>query len=110
MKQYEIWWAELPPPAGHCPLFLLSRNDAYEVLNKYIAVEITMTIRHIPAEVSLDQQNGLDRPCVANFDNLRTIAKAYLGRRMGALDPKRIREVKRALGYALRWEELLDGE
>lgn len=108
MKQYEIWWAELPPPGGPRPVLPLSRNDAYDVLHKYLAVEITPTIRDIPVEVSLEREDGLDRPCAANFDNLRTISKAHLSKRIGALDRGRIREVKRALGYALRWEELLD--
>jgi len=110
MKQYEIWWAELPPPGGQRRALLLNRNDAYDVLHKYIAVEITTTIRDIPVEVSLDRRDGLDRSRAANFDNLRPISKAHLSKRIGALDPGRIREVKRALGYALRWEELLDIE
>jgi mRNA interferase MazF len=108
LKQYEIWWAELPAPAGRRPVLLLSRGDAYEVLNKYIAVEITTTIREIAVEVPLNGIEGLDRPCVANFDNPRTISKAHLSQKIGALGPVRIPEVKRALGYALRWDELLD--
>ncbi len=51
-KQYEICWAELPGPAGRRPVLLLNRNDAYDVLNKFIAAEITTTIRHTPVELS----------------------------------------------------------
>ena len=29
MRQFEIWWANLPAPAGRRPVLLLSRNDAY---------------------------------------------------------------------------------
>ena len=44
MKQYEIWWAELPKPSGRRRVLLLSRDDAYSVLNKFVAAEITATI------------------------------------------------------------------
>ncbi len=107
MKQFEIWWAELPLPAGRRPVLLLSRNDAYAYLEKFIAAEITTTIRHIPVEVTLGPAEGLPKPCVANCDNLRTVSKAALKERAGALRPARRPEVKRAAGYALAWEELI---
>jgi mRNA-degrading endonuclease toxin of MazEF toxin-antitoxin module len=59
-----------------------------------IAVEITTTIREIALEVPL---NGIER-----------LDRQHLSRRIGALGPARIREVNRALGYALGWEELPD--
>ncbi len=37
MKQYEIWWAELPRPGGCSPVLWLRRDDACEVLNKIVA-------------------------------------------------------------------------
>jgi Arc/MetJ-type ribon-helix-helix transcriptional regulator len=33
VKQFEIWWANLPAPAGRRPV-LLTRNDAYQYLSK----------------------------------------------------------------------------
>lgn len=29
MRQFEVWWTNLPQPAGRRPVLLLSRNDAY---------------------------------------------------------------------------------
>jgi mRNA interferase MazF len=109
VRQFEIWWASLPNPAGRRPVLLLSRNDAYEYLNKLIVAEITTTVRSIPVEVPLGRQEGLRSACVANLDNVRTIAKEWLETRAGALAPARHREVKCALGYALAWSELIDG-
>ncbi len=108
MKQYEIWWADLPKPAGRRPVLLLSRDDAYSVLNKFVAAEITATIRHIPIEVPLSKAEGMPKPCVVNCDNLRTISKAHLVERISRIPDRRIREVKRAVGYALAWEELIE--
>jgi mRNA interferase MazF len=108
MKQFEIWWAELPEPAGRRPVLLLSRDDAYAYLNKFIAAEITTVIRGIPVEVQLGQREGLPKPCVVNCDNLRTISKEALETRISRLQAPRFREVKRALGFAFGWDELID--
>jgi mRNA interferase MazF len=108
VRQYEIWWAELPKPAGRRPFLLLSRDDAYVVLNKFIAAEITTTIRRIPIEVVLGPKDGLPKPCVVNLDNLRTISKQHFVERIGGLPATKISQVKRALGYALAWEELIE--
>jgi mRNA interferase MazF len=108
LKQYEIWWAQLPAPAGRRPVLLLSRDDAYGFLNKFIAAEITTTIRRIPIEVPLDSAEGLPKRCAVNCDNLRTVPKQYLTKRISQLPPGRIAEVKRAVGYALGWEELIE--
>ena len=107
LKQYEIWWADLPKPAGRRPVLLLSRDDAYAVLNKFVAAEITATVRDIPLEVPLGSIEGMSKPCVVNCDNLRTISKVYLVKKISKLSQKRIHEVKRAVGYALAWEELI---
>lgn len=108
MKQYEIWWADLPRPAGRRPVILLSRDGACEFLNKVVAAEITSTIRNIPIEVPLGPAEGLPKKCVVNCDSLRTVPRQNLVERISQLHPRRIREVKRAVGYALGWEELIE--
>jgi mRNA interferase MazF len=105
MKQYEIWWADLPAPVGRRPVLLLTRSSAYGYLNKAIVAEITTTIRGIPQEVQVGEEEGLG-PSVANFDNIHVVAKHLLSSRIGTLAASRVHEVKRALGYALDWAEL----
>jgi len=106
MKQYEIWWADLPEPAGRRPVLLLTRSPGYEYLNRVTVVEVTSTMRRIPQEVTLGRREGLPKPCVANMDNIHALAKRRLSSRIGTLPGERIIEVKRALGYALGWLEL----
>lgn len=108
MKQYELWWAHLPEPAGRRPVLLLSRDSAYGYLNKFLAVEVTSTIRRIAVEVPLGRAEGLPRRCVANCDNIRTVSRSVLTERIGRLTPTRTPELKRALGHALGWGELID--
>ena len=106
MRQYEIWWASLPPPVGRRPVLLLSRDSAYAVLNRVIVAEVTSTVRDIPVEVSLGRREGLKARSVANLDSVHVVARSALAARIGALSVLRVREVKRALGYALNWPEL----
>ena len=106
MKQYEIRWADMPPPIGQRPVLLLTRTPAYGYLNKVIVAEVTSTIRGIPQEVQVGGEEGLSYPSVVNFDNVHVVAKKLLGERMGALEQSRAREVEKALGYALDWTEL----
>jgi mRNA interferase MazF len=108
VTQYEIWWADLPKPAGRRPVLLLSRPDAYRYLNKFVAAEITTTIRNIPVEVRLGDAEHMSKSCVVNCDNLRTVSKSALTERIGQLPRRRVAEIKKAIGYALAWEELID--
>jgi mRNA interferase MazF len=106
MRQFEIRWANLAPPAGRRPVLLLSRTPAYEYLSKVLVVEITTRVRGIPQEVPFGKREGLPRTCVANLDTVRSIERGLLGDRLGMLSPSRQQEVRRALGYALDWAEL----
>ena len=108
MKQYEIWWADLPRPAGRRPVLLLSRTDAYSYLNKFIVAEITTNVRSIPVELLVGRRDGLPKACSINCDNLRMLGRQYLVKRISALPATRHGEVKRAVGYAFAWPELME--
>ncbi len=110
MRQYEIWWAELPQPAGRRPVLLLSRDDAYSYLNKFVVAEITTVLRNIPTEVPLGRRERMPRACAANCDNLRVVSRPAFVERISALPASRIPEVKRAVGYAFNWSELIETE
>jgi mRNA interferase MazF len=105
-RQFEIWWTELPEPAGRRPVLLLGRTAAFAYLTRALVVEVTTTIRGIPQEVPLGKREGLPRRCVANLDALRTVPLACLGAPIGRLAASRHVEVKRALGHVLHWPEL----
>ncbi len=106
MRQYDVWWAELPEPIGTRPVLLLSRTGAYAYLTSVLAVEVTTKIRVIPQEVVLGRREGLPRTCVANLDNMRTVPVRILKDRVGALAAGRVADVKRALGHVMGWHEL----
>lgn len=108
MRQYEIWWAELPAPVGRRPVLILSRTPALRYLSKCIVAEVTSTRRGIAVEVGLGVREGLPRASVVNLDNIHVVPLQRLVRRAGTLAVGRHVEVKRALGHALAWPELMD--
>ena len=66
MKRGEVWWVDMPAPAGRRPAVLLSRNAAYRVRAAITVAPITRTIRNIPVEVILDRSDGMLARCVVN--------------------------------------------
>jgi mRNA interferase MazF len=101
MKRGEIWWAELPAPAGRRPVVLLSRDEAYAVRELVIVAPITSRVRRIATEVALDREDGLPRACVANLDTITTIPKATLTQKLTALTPAKLAAVENALRFAV---------
>lgn len=101
MRRGEVWWAELPPPAGKRPVVLLSRNEAYAVRELITVAPVTTRIRQIPTEVPLGSDEGLPKRCVVNLDTITTIPKATLTERISTLPAAKIAEVERALRFAL---------
>ena len=107
MTQYEIHWANLPPPIGRRPVLLLSRSAAYKYLHRFIVAEVTTTIRGIPQELRLGKREGFGFPSVANFDIVHLVDRSKLDGLIGRLAKGRHAEVKSALGHALGWAELI---
>lgn len=94
----EIWWADVDKRR---PVTIASRDDANAGRQRTTVATITTTIRQIPTEVPLDERDGLDAPSVINCDELVTIDKSRLVRRVGRLSAARLREFHRALAFAL---------
>ncbi|HUV43821.1 MAG TPA: type II toxin-antitoxin system PemK/MazF family toxin [Dehalococcoidales bacterium] len=101
MLRGEIWWAELPPPVGRRPVLLLSRDAAYSVRTSVTTAVITRTIRDIPVEVVLGQEDGMPVKCVVNLDNIITIPKARLIERITTLSTGKMTAVVQAITFAL---------
>ena len=104
MRRGEIWWAELPPPAGRRPVLLLSRDEAYGVRSLVTVAPITTRIRRIPVEVALGSEDGLPRPCAVNLDSIVTVSKAHLKERIAPLSVEKMQAAERSLRFALALE------
>ncbi len=101
MKRGEVWWAALPEPAGRRPVLLLSRDQAYEVRTSVTVAPITRTIRSIPTEVRLGKADGMPERCVASLDDIQTIPKVLLEKRLTVLSREQMDLVAASIQFAL---------
>lgn len=104
MRRGEVWWADLPPPAGRRPVVLLSRDEAYAVRALVTVAPVTTRVRRIDAEVPLGPDDGLPRRCVANLDSIVTVARATLREVITSFRPDKVRAVDAAIHFALGLE------
>jgi len=101
VKRGEVWWADLPAPTGRRPVVLLSRDAAYEVRTSVAVAPLTRTIRDIPVEVALGREDGLPSKCVVSLDDITTVPKTLLRRRIAELSRARLAEIEAAIRFAL---------
>ncbi len=104
MRRGEVWWADLPPPAGHRPVVLISRNEAYYYRGQVTVAPVSGRIRGIPAEVPLGPEDGLPRRCAVNLDSMTTIPIVALQRHIASLHIEKIQAVDTAIHFALGLE------
>lgn len=104
MRRGEIWWGDLPAPAGTRPVVLLSRDEAYAVRRLVTVALVTTRVRRIATEVPLGPDDGLPRSCVVNLDTIITIAKDSLRGHIASLSQAKLRAVEEALHFALALE------
>jgi mRNA interferase MazF len=105
MKRGEIWWAELPKPAGKRPVVLLSRDEAYLVRNLVTVAPLTTRIRDIPVEVLLDERDDVPKKCVVNLDMIMTIEKQILTGRICHLSEEKSKKMDDAIRFALGMDQ-----
>lgn len=105
MRRGEVWWADLPPPAGRRPVILLSRDEAYAVRNLVIMSPLTTRSRGLRTEVQLGLEDGLPRNSVANLDVIITESKRRLLDRLTVLRPEKVRAVEAAIRFAMGLDE-----
>ncbi|MEX2489338.1 MAG: type II toxin-antitoxin system PemK/MazF family toxin [Pseudomonadales bacterium] len=106
MKRGEIWWANLPEPAGSEPGYkrpvLIVQSDEFNRsrIHTIIAAAITSNIKlaAAPGNVSLSKRgSGLNRESVVNVSQIVTLDKSFLTERIGRLSETKLNEVEEGL-------------
>jgi len=95
-----VWDATIPGVGTH-PVVVVTRDTAVPVLSSVVCVLVTSSFHGHVAEVGLGSDEGLDRECAANCDNVFTLPKEVLTRRRGRLGPARLAHLDQALVIAL---------
>jgi mRNA interferase MazF len=97
----EIRLYRFSPPDKERPVVVLTRQSAIHYLSTVTVAPITSTVRGVPSEVVLTEEDGMKHPCAVNLHNVVTVSRSHLGRRVALLSGQRIHEICLALGFAL---------
>lgn len=97
----DICWYTFKAPDKRRPVLIVTRDSAIGVLNSVTIAPITSTIRSIPTEVVLTEDDGMPNICAASFDSLQTVSKSNIGDRIARLTARRMKEAGAAVSFAL---------
>src|SRR5580698_4975314 len=89
------------PPDKTRPVVVVTRDSAIAYLSRVTVAPITSTIRGVPSEVVLNEQDGMKTPCAVNLHNAVTVSQQRLGKRVAQLSSTRMNEVCAALRFSL---------
>ena len=105
MNRGDVCWYTFKAPDKKRPVLILTRDSAIAALHSVTVAPITSTIRSIPTEVVLTQDDGLPNTCAANFDNLQTVPKSNIGGRIARLTALKMKEAGAAVSFALGFDD-----
>ena len=115
IRQGEVYWLQFGSPEGSAPAgrrpALVVQHDRFNrsAISTIVVAAITSNLRlaAMPGNVRLRSgEAGLARPSVVNVSQVRTVDRAQLHERLGALGPARLREVLAGLTLLLGTGEL----
>ncbi len=89
------------PPDKKRPVVVLTRNSAIAYLSTVIVAPITSTIRGVPSEVLLNEEDGMKGLCAINLHNPVTVVQHRLGKRVTQLNSRRMHQICAALRFSL---------
>jgi mRNA interferase MazF len=93
--------ADLGFAAKFRPVVIVSRQDPDPPRALIIYVPITTQNRDSPYEVTLPKTRFLEKGSIANVQGMASLPAVRLGRRLGTLPAETMREIKKAIAWAL---------
>ena len=104
MRRGEVRWYRFAQPDKKRPVVILTRDSAIQYLGEVTVAPVTSTIRDIPSEVLLSQQDGMPRECAINLDHIQTVSKGKIGPLIVSLPLAKMNELRDALLFSLGFD------
>lgn len=99
MRRGEVWFAATP--GGDRPVLVLTRDPVADRIGSVVVAALTRTRRMLVSELDLTPEvDGVPTACVVNFDNVHTIPRASLRRKVTTLSAPRLAQACRTLQAA----------
>ena len=97
----EVRLYQFAAPDKNRPVLVLTRDSALAYLSTATVAPVTSTIRGVPSEVVLNEEDGMKSPCAVNLHNAVTVSQERVGKRVAQLSAARMDEVCAALRFSL---------
>jgi mRNA interferase MazF len=107
LNRGDVRYYTFKPPDKRRPVLILTRESAIPHLCEVTVAAITSTVRGVPSEVFISENDGMPNPCAVNLYHLQTVQKQNIGKLITTLSPKKLNEVRDALNFALGFDDLL---
>ena len=110
MKRGEVWWADLPEPAGsepgyRRPVLIVQADDFNRSRLRTVlaaAIASNLALAHAPGNLLLSRRSaGLERESVVNVSQVVTVDKRFLIEPAGKLSGSQLRQVEEGLRLVL---------
>lgn len=105
MTRGDVVWHKFKDPDKTRPVLILTRNGAIPELNAITIVPITTTVREVPSQVVLTEEDGMREVCAVNLDWIQTVPKNKLGSYITHLSDERMQEVFEAIKFAFGFDK-----
>lgn len=92
---------QFAPPDKERPVVVLTRDSAISYLSTVTVAPITSTIRGVPSEVILNEEDGMKASCAVNLHNAVTVSQDRLGKRVARLTSPRMEEICSAVRFVV---------
>jgi mRNA interferase MazF len=89
------------PPDKTRPVVILTDDAAIAYLANVTVAPIGSTIRGVPSEVVLDEEDGMKAPCAVNLHNTASVPQDRIGKRVARLSSMRMDEICVALAFSV---------
>jgi len=89
------------PPDKKRPVVVLTRDSAIAYLSTVTVAPVTSTVRGVPSEVVLDEEDGMKASCAVNLHHAITVSQDRLGKRVARLASPRMNQICAALRFSL---------
>ncbi|MGQ0572261.1 MAG: type II toxin-antitoxin system PemK/MazF family toxin [Armatimonadota bacterium] len=110
IRRGEVWWADLPEPAGSGPGYrrpvLIVQTDSFNQSRVQTVVTVILTsnlrLAKAPGNVLVkSREAGLQKDSVVNVSQIYTIDRAFLSEHVGGLSPRILASVDAGLRLVL---------
>lgn len=100
VRRGDVWLFEFQPPDKRRPVVVITRDSVIPFLHSVMVAPVTSTPRGISSEVLVGVEEGLKRVSAVNLDNVQTVPKGRLKKRLGRLGSAKMLDLCEALQVA----------